>query len=103
MKRVDLIAFDAQGPVTVAVRASCANSGFQVTVGPATDPERYAESGWAPVPMQRVGSADAINKAEFHSRLRAWLGGTNEVIVGSSDAAGVTPWVYVQDGGWRFR
>lgn len=49
--------------------------------------------------MDQVSRADAISKPAFHARLRAWLSGTDESIVGSPDVPGLSAWVYVHDGG----
>jgi hypothetical protein len=54
------------------------------------------------MPMQQVRTAGAITKPEFHARLRAWLQETDEATIGPSDIPGVSPWVYVQDGGSRY-
>jgi len=54
------------------------------------------------VPMQRVRTAEAITKPEFHSRLRAWLRDTDEATIGPPDVPGVSPWVYIHDGGTRY-
>jgi hypothetical protein len=37
------------------------------------------------MPLDRVRLSNAISKREFHSRLRAWLTGTAEEIIGAPD------------------
>jgi hypothetical protein len=54
------------------------------------------------MPMERVRTAEAISKPEFHTRLRAWVHNTEDSAVGPPDVPGVTPWVYVTDGRARY-
>jgi hypothetical protein len=48
--------------------------------------------------MQRVGRAQWINKAEFHSRLRRWFRESDEAVIGDPDAHARTAWVWIRDG-----
>jgi hypothetical protein len=50
------------------------------------------------MPMQRVHWDQALTKAEFHARLRAWLRDDEARIDGGRDGDGRAPWVHVRDG-----
>jgi hypothetical protein len=47
------------------------------------------------MPMQRVPSAHAISRREFHALLRAWLRDTTDTAIGPPDVPGWTRWVHV--------
>ena len=55
------------------------------------------------MPMQRVKRKEAITKRQFHSLLRSWHRKSNDEQIGDVTVAGVTPWVYVEDNGSRYR
>jgi hypothetical protein len=55
------------------------------------------------MPLDRVRATEAISKPEFHARLRAWLSGTDEPIVGPPGDDERTAWVYVRDGAARYK
>lgn len=50
------------------------------------------------MPMQRVSRSSPLTKPELHRRLREWLDGTNERIIGDPDVHERIAWVWVVDG-----
>ena len=52
------------------------------------------------MPLTQVRRDQALNKSEFHSRLRSWLEKNEDAkaTIGPEATYGFTPWVYVRDG-----
>ena len=50
------------------------------------------------MPMQRVPRRSPLTKQELHRRLREWLDGTNERIIGDPDVDERSDWIWVADG-----
>jgi hypothetical protein len=48
--------------------------------------------------MERVRRDQALNKHEFHERLRNWFNTTDDFVIGPGEVIGPTPWVYVRQG-----
>ncbi len=54
------------------------------------------------MPLRRVRRAEALDKQEFHRRLRFWLEYCDDQQVGSEDVPGVTDWIFVRQGSELF-
>lgn len=50
------------------------------------------------MPLKRVRRTEAIDKAEFHRRLRFWLDCCDDKQIGSEQVVGVTDWIFVRQG-----
>ena len=50
------------------------------------------------MPLEQVRRDQAVNKSEFHGRIRDWLKHSDDATVGPKAAYGRRPWVYVRDG-----
>lgn len=48
--------------------------------------------------LEQVRRERALDKSEFHDRLRSWLAKADDVVIGPEGVDGRTGWVYVRDG-----
>ena len=47
--------------------------------------------------IEQVRRADALNRSEFHRRLREWIDNSDDPVIAPQIERGQTPWIYVRD------